>query len=214
MKKRNTKQEILVEALKLFSVRGYDGVSVRDIAQAVGIRDSSLYKHYQSKQEIFEKLLDGMNERFEQTVAFYKLPQGDVMQVADDYGKNNLEWLKKAVRGVFLFFIEDEYAIQFVHLLMIEKFKNNGAAKMFEEWFITGALSFQTDLFEQLMERGYFKKADAHAVAIQFYGPVFLLILMYDSAPEKKEEALALLDAHIVAFEKNYHISYGENNEY
>ena len=81
MEKRNTKQAILDEALGLFSVHGYDGVSVKDIANAVGIKDSSLYKHFKSKNEIFETLLDGMNKRFEQTVTFYRLPQGDIEKV-------------------------------------------------------------------------------------------------------------------------------------
>ena len=42
MEKRDTRQKILEAALGLFSVHGYDGVSVRDIAGAVGIKDSSL----------------------------------------------------------------------------------------------------------------------------------------------------------------------------
>ena len=41
-----TKDKILIEALSLFSVSGFSGVSVRDIAKAVGIRESAIYKHY------------------------------------------------------------------------------------------------------------------------------------------------------------------------
>ena len=43
-----TKEKITETALDLFSQRGYDGVSVRDIARAVGIRESSIYNHFQS----------------------------------------------------------------------------------------------------------------------------------------------------------------------
>ena len=46
----NTKQKILLESLRLFSQRGYDAVSVEQIAAAVGIKAPSLYKHYKSKQ--------------------------------------------------------------------------------------------------------------------------------------------------------------------
>ena len=45
MAKRNTKETILFESLKLFADKGYDGVTVRDIAAEVGIKQSSLYKH-------------------------------------------------------------------------------------------------------------------------------------------------------------------------
>lgn len=206
MEKRNTKQIILEEALSLFAVHGYDGVSVKDIANAVGIKDSSLYKHYKSKQEIFKTLLSGMNERFEQTVAFYKLPQGEITKVAKEYGENDLNWLKKVVEAIFLFFTEDEYATKFMHLLMIEKYKNSTAARLFEEWFIDGALSFQTELFAQMMHEGYFRQAPPRAVATQFYGPILLLILMYDSKPEKREESLKLLNSHIEEFAKSYSI--------
>ena len=46
MERRNTKEAILLEALDLFSERGFDGTSIRDIARAVGIRESALYKHF------------------------------------------------------------------------------------------------------------------------------------------------------------------------
>ena len=56
MAKRNTKESILLKALELFADRGYEGVSVRDIAAEVGIRQSSLYKHFAGKQDIFDTL--------------------------------------------------------------------------------------------------------------------------------------------------------------
>ena len=49
-----TKEKITETALDLFSQRGYDGVSVRDIARAVGIRESSIYNHFQGKRAVFE----------------------------------------------------------------------------------------------------------------------------------------------------------------
>ena len=54
----DTKHKILLEALRLFSKRGYDAVSVEQIASAVGIKAPSLYKHYKSKQEIFDAIFE------------------------------------------------------------------------------------------------------------------------------------------------------------
>ena len=51
---KSTKDKIFDAALDLFAERGYDGVSIRDIAAAVGIKESSIYKHYASKAEILE----------------------------------------------------------------------------------------------------------------------------------------------------------------
>ena len=151
-----------------------------------------------------------MNKRFEQTVTFYRLPQGDIEKVYRQYGENDLDWLKKAVDAIFLFFVEDAYAVKFLHLLMIEQYKNNDAARMFEEWFIDGALSFQTALFDKMMQEGYFRRANPRAAATQFYGPILLLVLMYNSKPERRGEALDLLHRHIEEFANNYHISHGE----
>ncbi|MEA4853734.1 MAG: TetR/AcrR family transcriptional regulator [Christensenella sp.] len=207
MEKRNTKQIILEKALDLFSIRGYDGVSVKDIANAVGIRDSSLYKHYQSKQEIFEKLMEEMDQRFDATTTRYHLPQGEILNIAAQYEANNLDWLQKAVETMFLFFTQDDYVRKFTHLLMIEQYKNNIAAELFRSWFIETGLSFQTALFSQMISDGYFRKADPRAMAVQFHGPVLLLIMMFDSQSILLEEALRLLRCHVAEFAHNYTIS-------
>ena len=46
-----TKEKIVETALELFSQRGYGGVSIRDIAREVGIRESSIYNHFPGKQD-------------------------------------------------------------------------------------------------------------------------------------------------------------------
>ena len=53
-----TRERILSEASRLFAERGYDGTSTRQIADAVGIRQPSLFHHFASKQAIMEALLD------------------------------------------------------------------------------------------------------------------------------------------------------------
>ena len=53
-----TKDKILKEAFYLFSERGFHAVSVRDIARAVGIKESSLYNHFKNKQDIFDRIVD------------------------------------------------------------------------------------------------------------------------------------------------------------
>ena len=53
-----TKEKIIDESLSLFSIKGYKGTSVKNIADAVGIKDASLYKHFKSKQEILDTLVE------------------------------------------------------------------------------------------------------------------------------------------------------------
>ena len=82
MAKRNTKESILLKALELFADRGYEGVSVRDIAAEVGIRQSSLYKHFAGKQDIFDTLVETMKNRFPQASAAFQLPGGTLQEAA------------------------------------------------------------------------------------------------------------------------------------
>ena len=52
----NTREKIIYESLNLFSAKGFDAISVRDIANAVGIKASSIYNHFKSKYEIFDTM--------------------------------------------------------------------------------------------------------------------------------------------------------------
>jgi AcrR family transcriptional regulator len=60
-----TKERLFLSAAELFSKNGYNGVSVRDICRSVGIKESSFYNHYPSKdallEEVYRRFTDGMN---------------------------------------------------------------------------------------------------------------------------------------------------------
>jgi AcrR family transcriptional regulator len=70
----STRGRILLAASVLFAQRGYFGTSTRDIADAVQIRQPSLFHHFQAKHEIFRALvemdlgpsIDRMNRRFDE----------------------------------------------------------------------------------------------------------------------------------------------------
>ncbi len=206
MIKRNTREIILEKALDLFSIKGYQSVTVKEIANAVGIKDSSLYKHFPSKQAIYDTLLVRMNEKFEETMTLYQLPQGELANIAREYGRNDLIWLKKACEAVFLFFLKDPEASRFRKMLTIEQYKNNDAAKTLGNWFIDDAIQFQTDLFREMIRQGYFKEGPPNIIALQFYGPFYMLLCQYDNMPEKEDEALEILTAHIEQFASIYQI--------
>ena len=53
------REEILDAAAELFTSRGYAATSTRTIADAVGVRQASLYYHFASKEELLEELLAG-----------------------------------------------------------------------------------------------------------------------------------------------------------
>jgi len=62
-----TKQKIFDISVELFSQKGFNGVSVREIARNVGIKASSLYNHFQSKDDILAKIFDYYQAEIEKT---------------------------------------------------------------------------------------------------------------------------------------------------
>ena len=62
----STKEKILDAALTLFAENGYDGTSVEQIANIVGIKAPSLYKHYKGKEDILNALIDSAEVRYEE----------------------------------------------------------------------------------------------------------------------------------------------------
>lgn len=107
----NTKERIVKEALTLFSKHGYQGTSVKNIADAVGIKDSSLYKHFKSKKEIFDTIVQEMSVRMEQMSKEYGLPdEHDMAEAAELYGSISEEGILALSEKIFLFYLKDEFA--------------------------------------------------------------------------------------------------------
>ncbi|MFU7516536.1 TetR/AcrR family transcriptional regulator [Clostridium sp. HCS.1] len=209
MQKIDRKKQILTECLALFSKHGYDGVSMRDIAKAVGFRESALYKHYKSKQEILDSIFIEMKTHFEEASKAIKLPEGnDFSTLAMEYKNQGLNELKKQCSSLFLYWLKDHQAVQFRRLLMLEQFRHSEAENILREFLIDGALQYQTALFEKMIDIDYFKEVDSEVLALQFYSPIFLLLCKYDGKPEKEKEALSILERHVDTFDSTY-----RNNE-
>lgn len=60
-----TKDRILKETTRLFADQGYEATTMKDIADAVGIKAASLYAHYKGKEELFRAVLDAALEVWE-----------------------------------------------------------------------------------------------------------------------------------------------------
>ena len=81
-KMEDTKQRILEKSLELFSTKGYDAVSVGEIAKAVGIKAPSLYNHFPSKQAIFGAILETTS-----AASWSRWPSGYARAAMDGCGK-------------------------------------------------------------------------------------------------------------------------------
>ena len=191
-----TREKIIYEALSLFSIRGYEAVSVRDISRNVGIKESSLYNHFKNKQDIFDTIIQVCNEKSKQLFINLNLQQTFEGNI-EIYKNITPEFLLQLVTRTFDFYVSDDYMLKFRKILTIEQFNNEAIAKLYKDIFIDQAIQFQTTLFFTLMNEGLMIKADPKSVALEFYAPVFLILCRYDKLTA---EVKVLLKNHIINF--------------
>ena len=165
----DTKKKILDVALTLFSEKGYGNVYVGQIAEGVGIKAPSLYKHYKSKQDIFNAILDEMRERYNQKAADLNMNGSDLLMDLEVYKNASEDELVKMGIGLFSFFLHDEYECKFRKMLTIEQFSDKELAKLFSTQYFDDPLSYQSGLLQFLIMQGKMKDEDADIMALQFF---------------------------------------------
>lgn len=198
--KMPTRERILYASIDLFSQKGYEGVSMRDIAAAVDIKGSSIYKHYKSKQEIFECILVEMDHRYEEALRKMHAPQGEMNEIVKEYYQIPKEKLLEIVNGIFHYFLKDEYAVKFRRIFMMEQYRNERFRETMQKIYFDNAIGFQQELFQKLIHQGMFKNGDAKIMALQFYAPIYLLICHYDYDGANEEEGKEWVKNHVYQF--------------
>ncbi len=200
----DTKKKILEVSLALFAQKGFDGVSVREIAKEVGVRESALYKHYKNKEDILDKIIEEMISSIRNGYELRHVPETLTEGVAEGYRNISEEQLCEMSWSIFKMFTEEPKLSNFRRLLMREQFHNKTFAKYYDKFFIAGVIESQAKTFLQLVDNGLFRKADERIIALHFYGPILLLFQQYDCEPEKKDEIKEMLFKHVRAFGENY----------
>lgn len=136
-----TKEKITEAALALFAEKGYKGTSVKNIADAVGIKDASLYNHFKSKQEIFDSIVVLIMTHISDLSQTLRMPQYDTQSasVSEFYEKLDLKALKDLSREAFVFYLTDPYISKFWRIAHMEQYANPQIYTMFRKIFKTDA---------------------------------------------------------------------------
>lgn len=201
---QGTKKRILQEALSLFAEHGYGNVFVGQIADAVGIKAPSLYKHYKSKKDIFEAILEEMKQNYEKQAGILSMDGSNATADANLFGSISEDDLVKTGMGLFLYFLHDEMVCKFRKMLTIEQFHDSELSKIYSKQYVSGPLEYQAMLFQILSNNGCLSDCDSSVMALQFYAPIYLLLTNCDREPSKEPEAVELLEKHIRQFSKLY----------
>lgn len=207
MKKETTKQRIVTQAVRLFAKDGYEAVTVEQIAAAVGIKAPSLYKHYKNKKDIFNSILERMNQQDYERAKQYDMPEGTVEEMAETYAQTPLEKIKIYSKAQFLHWTEDEFSSAFRRMLTVEQFRNHTMSELYQQYLGAGPTAYMAGLFTQMTQDEH----NAMQLALEFYSTIFLLYSMYDATddPAEKKKITKMLDTHIERFAARLEADYG-----
>jgi AcrR family transcriptional regulator len=192
----DTKERILAGALEMFSKNGYTGTNIRELSGSLGLVKSGIYKHFKSKEEIWNTLLDRMT-------AYY----GDRFGSAEHLPSvpESLEELADMTMRMVAFTVRDEKIIMMRKVLSIEQFRDERARALASNHFLNGLTEMFTPVFSSMMEKGLIKCDDPAMLAFAYTAPVSALIHLCDREPEKTEDALRKIEA----FSRHFIATYG-----
>ena len=196
---KDTKERILAAALDMFSQNGYAGTNIRELTASLGLVKSGLYKHFKSKEEIWNSLLDKM-------IAYYDDRFGSPEHLPPV--PDSLEGLTAMTMQMVDFTIHDESVIKTRKLLTIEQFRDERARELATKHFLTGLTDMFTRIFTGMMEKGLLRKGDPAMLAFAYISPISALIHLCDREPEKTEEAIRQAEA----FSRHFIRVYGQED--
>lgn len=184
--KKNTKESIINEAMRLFAVNGYGATSMNDIAAAVGISKAALYKHYEGKEDILDTIIEECTRNNAQTT--------EIANELEKMAFDNLADVCVFAKTMFRHFTSGRKGNSFRKLLTIEQYNNKKLAKLYDTYFGAVPLMYFKQIFTKILDND-----DTMQLAMYFYGPLHTMYSIYDNSPNK-EGVIALANDHIERF--------------
>ena len=178
----DTKERILEAALEMFSQNGYAGTNIRELSASLGLVKSGVYKHFESKEAIWNALLDQM-------IAYYGERFGSPEHLPPV--PDSLEGLVTMTMQMVNFTVHDEKVIMTRKVLTLEQFRDVRARELATKHFLTGLTEMFTPIFAGMMDKGLLRRDDPAMLAFAYTAPISALIHLCDREPAKADEAMA-----------------------
>jgi AcrR family transcriptional regulator len=192
---KDTKERILAAALEMFSQKGYAGTNIRELSESLGLVKSAMYRHFESKDAIWNTLLDEL-------IAYYEARFGSTEHLPPV--PDSLEELVTMTMRMVNFTIHDEKVVKSRKLLSIEQFRDERARDLATKYFLTGLRDMFTQIFAGMMDKGLLRRDDPAMLAFAYTAPISALIHLCDREPEKTEETMLQVEAFSRHFIKKY----------
>ncbi len=191
---KTTREKIFEASLDLFAQKGFDAVSMREIAEAVGIKKASLYSHFSSKDELLEKLIEYPTIRLTNVG-----PQdADTEKMITSMG---VEGFMVMASGVFNQWISSPEMEKVWRIICIELYHNKPMRKFYEK-FTGEAIAFWSSNFSIMLKHKLIKPSDPDVLAqeyLSFYMYAFMdyFIVHYGAHGSFLEAEGKRLDDHM-----------------
>ncbi len=192
-----TKEKILKHALKLFSTKGYKATTVRDIAGAVGIKQSALYNHFKNKDEILETLIRDLTSS-----AIVTLFDNKDAQMLHKEGKS----LLMSIATTFKLLSFDGQNEALFKLLMQEIFRNERIREIYNEHFYQENVKKLSGIFFAMMQDDMIKSSDPLLLANEFFSPLFfyqMQVSLLKLDKKSTSSVVSLFEKHVELFWDN-----------
>lgn len=185
-----TKEAILRIALHLFSQKGYSATSIREIARAVGIKESSIYAHFASKEDIFRSVIANYD--------FLHYNDFDI----EEFKKDPLTQFRLRCERIIGCYDDEDY-MAYARMSQIECLKDGVTREMVRSESFDRIESFFEQLLTIMIDIGYLHNRDKNLMMAEYVGPFYylhmkLLTNRFDEA--KKIELIQTIRAHLVHF--------------
>lgn len=199
MRNENTAQKILDAALGLFAKKGYDAVSVDEIAKAVVIKAPSIYNHFGSKQELFDAIVETTAERYAYDTDKLDFCAEGKAKVLSQCKKISEQALYEKVKQIFEYSLHDQWISDFRKMMTIEQFRSESFGEIYTKRFIDRIVDYHSAIFSSLISEGEIT-GNADALALIYVAPIITLIGICDRQPEREAECLEKLEKHVALF--------------
>ncbi len=192
----DTKERILEAALEMFSQNGYAGTNIRELSASLGLVKSGVYKHYESKEAIWNALLDQM-------IAYYGEHFGSPEHLPPV--PDSLEELTRLTMQMVNITAHDKKIVMTRKVLTLEQYRDIRARELATKHFLTGLTEIFTQIFAGMMDKGLILRDDPAMLAFAYTTPISALIHLCDREPEKTEDAIGQIEA----FSRHFIATYG-----
>ena len=196
-----TKEKILKHALKLFSSKGYKATTVRDIAGAMGVKQSALYNHFKNKDEILETLIQ-------------ELTSSAIVTLFDNKDAQELQQQGKAllasIATTFKLIGFDSKNEALLKLLMQEIYRNERIREIYNEHFYQENVKKLSGLFFSMMQDEKIKSSDPLLLANEFFAPLFfyqMQVSLLKLDKKSTSSVVSMFEKHVDFFWDNIKVS-------